>query len=174
MAFLGLLTLLMMPSWAKDTLTKVNGTITGWDAKGLTLRADGKEWRMNFDPQKTMVDGHPQVDVEATCWYKKADNGDLWLMRLQVDQSGENIGNLLVPQVGQVQGQLVKMNPTTVVVRAVGQEWTMAVDGGKTEIAGKPAIDDIVNVTFYNDKAGNLNALYIEKADPIDVVIIED
>lgn len=171
-AVLSLLTLLVVPTLADDT-TKINGVITSWNDKGLTLRANNKEYRFDFDPQKSILDGHPSVDSDATVWYKKAKNGDLWLMRLQVDQSDANVGNLLVPQVGQVQGTVTKMTPTTVVIRQGGKEWTMAMDSGKTMIAGKPAIDDTVNVTFWNDKAGNLNALFIAKVEVVEVDVME-
>ncbi len=171
-AVLGLLSFLVVPSLA-DSLTKVSGVITSWNDKGLTLRAKDKEYRFDFNPQKTVLDGHPSVDAQATCWYAKAKNGDLWLMRLHVDQSGADVGNLLVPQVGQVQGSLVKMTPTTIVVRQGGKEWTMAMDSGKTLIQGKPAIDDTVNVTFWNDKSGNLNALLIAEVTVVEVDVIE-
>jgi len=157
--------------------TKIDGVITHWDKSGLTLRADGKEWKFAYDKNKTDLDGHPRVDVHATCWYKKSKDGNLWLTKLYVQDMGESVGNELVPQVGQVLGTVTRFDPTKIFVRQGGVEWMFGMDNKKTTIGGDIKIDNVVTVTFWKDKAGTLYALDIEpviEVEEIDIIEIDD
>jgi len=171
-----LMAIVAVPSLA-DAGTKIDGVITHWDKSGLTLRADGKDWKFAYDKNKTELDGHPRVDVHATCWYKKSKDGNLWLMKLLVEDMGQTVGNELVPQVGQVLGTVAKFDPTKIVVRQGGAEWIMGMDAKKTTVGGEVNVDDTVVVTFWKDKAGTLYALDVEpvvEVMEIDVVEIDD
>jgi len=151
-------------SMALAQATKVQGTITQCTKDKITIRAGDKDFELSLDGKNTVVSGRIAVDKQATVWYKKGPNGDLWATRISVPvkSTGNVNANAGDANNGKVQGTITSIASDRIIVRSTNEkEYKFMLDGKRTTTLGKPEVDKTATI-WYKKFKGNLWATKVQ------------